>query len=357
MRIVHVSDCYLPRMGGIETQVSGLVEYQKSKGHEVFVLTLTPGDENTGIIRLPFKLPANLLWHPKGKSLVIDQLSQLKPDVVHLHFGAASPFAWQGLQAVTKLGIANVATIHSIWGKFASGIYARSRRSWKASTILSSVSEVSSKIVSATLNREVSVVPNGIDVDFWRNASNAEQPQMQVVSATRFASRKRIRPQLDAIESVVKVLKESSPYFTIAGTGPDFEKIKTLISKKNLSKYVTLTGRLNKNELRDLYAKSDIFLQMSVLEAFGIAACEARAAGLPVLTRQGSGVSEFVQNSITGYLEENDAEIVARILQLNANRESLKNLKSQSQNQPPIQTWDHAGTLVEALYQRAIEHA
>jgi glycosyltransferase involved in cell wall biosynthesis len=206
---------------------------------------------------------------------------------------------------------------------------------------------VSSKIVSATLNREVSVVPNGIDVDFWRNATNAEQPQMQVVSATRFASRKRIRPQLAAIESVVKVLKESSPHFTIAGNGPVFEKMKTL----------TLTGRLNKNELRDLYAKSDLFLQMSVLEAFGIAACEARAAGLPVLTRQGSGVSEFVQNSITGYLEENDAEIVARILQLNANRESLKNLKSQSQNQPPIQTWEHAGTLVEALYQRAIEHA
>ncbi|MCX6403501.1 MAG: glycosyltransferase [Actinobacteria bacterium] len=343
MRIVHISDCYLPRMGGIETQVSGLVEYQKSKGHEVFVLTLTPGDKNAGIIRLPFKLPANLLWHPRGKSLAIDQLSQLKPDVVHLHFGAASPFAWQGLRAVTKLGLPNVATIHSIWGKFASGIYGRSRRSWKASTIISSVSEVSSKIVSATLNREVSVVPNGIDVDFWRTATKFEQPQMQIVSATRFASRKRIRPQLAAIESVVKVLKESSPHFTIAGNGPDFEKIKTLISKKNLSKYVTLTGRLNKNELRDLYAKSDIFLQMSVLEAFGIAACD--------------GVSEFVQNSSTGYLEENDAEIVARILQLNANRESLKNLKSQSKNQPPIQTWDHAGTLVEALYQRSIEHA
>ena len=44
MRIVHVSDCFAPRTGGIETQVGDLARHQARAGHEVHVLTATLGD-------------------------------------------------------------------------------------------------------------------------------------------------------------------------------------------------------------------------------------------------------------------------------------------------------------------------
>ena len=45
MRILHVSDCYAPRTGGIESQVRDLARAQVQAGHEVHVLTATVGDE------------------------------------------------------------------------------------------------------------------------------------------------------------------------------------------------------------------------------------------------------------------------------------------------------------------------
>ncbi len=42
MRIAHVSDCYLPRLGGIEMQVHDLATRQRAAGHETTVITQTP---------------------------------------------------------------------------------------------------------------------------------------------------------------------------------------------------------------------------------------------------------------------------------------------------------------------------
>ena len=341
-------------MGGIETQVSGLVEQQNSQGHEVFVLTLTPGDEIAGVTRFPFNLPNNLLWHPRGKKLAVAALGRIKPDVVHFHFGAASPFAWDGLEAVCELDIPSVATVHSIWGNVARRLYSLTARKWKTKTVFSSVSNVASNIVAKSLNREVSIVHNGVDIDFWKTQPKTETAKIEIVSATRFASRKRIRQQIEVIAKVVYELSDDSPHFTIAGSGPDFDHIQNRIKKLGLQAHVTLAGRLTKTELKNLYSKADLFLQMSVLEAFGIAACEARAAGLPVISRAGSGVSEFVDHGVTGFLENSDAQVAERIVQLVKHRDELVQLQKTSRNNPPVQNWQHARAAVDALYQQAI---
>ncbi len=341
-------------MGGIETQVSGLVEFQRSQGHDVFVLTLTAGQDLLGVTRFPFNLPKNLLWHPRGKQLAISALELIKPDVVHLHFGAASPFAWDGLKAVCELDMPSVATVHSIWGQLARRLYSLTARGWKVKTVFSSVSRVSSQIVANSLKREVAIVHNGVDLDFWKTKPNPTSIPIEIVSATRFASRKRIRQQIALISKVVAQLGEQSPHFTIAGSGPDFEHVESQIKKLNLEKFVLLTGRLNKVELHALYAKADLFLQLSVLESFGIAACEARAAGLPVISRAGSGVSEFVEHGKTGFLEDSDSEVGKRIVSLTIDQSALTELKENSRNNPPIQNWSHAGSQVAHLYQQAI---
>lgn len=342
-------------MGGIETQVSGLVDYQRKEGHEVFVLTLTPGPEINGVKRFPFRLPNELLWNPNGLKLVTSALEELSPDIVHLHLGAASPFAWNGINAVRNLDLPSVATVHSIWGSVAKRMYAGAAKKISRKTIFSSVSKTACDIVSSSLNRDVKLTHNGVDIEFWSEVKNLESPRIQIVSATRFAARKRIRPQIMAIEKIVRELGDKSPHFTIAGTGPDFARIQKLIQEKNLTKNIELVGRLDKLQLRNLYSRADIFMQMSLLEAFGIAACEARAAGLPVISRAGSGVSEFVKDGSTGYLESTDEKIVERIVELVNDREKLRKLKNKSSKQPPVQNWAHAASQIDALYQQAIQ--
>ena len=45
MRITHISDCYLPRLGGIEVQVTELTRRQAEQGDDIHVLTATPGED------------------------------------------------------------------------------------------------------------------------------------------------------------------------------------------------------------------------------------------------------------------------------------------------------------------------
>jgi hypothetical protein len=58
VRILHISDCYLPRLGGIEVQVADLVHAQSEAGHEVEVATATPGERVPGVHRIVARLPS-----------------------------------------------------------------------------------------------------------------------------------------------------------------------------------------------------------------------------------------------------------------------------------------------------------
>ena len=49
LRIVHVSDCYLPRLGGIERQVHDLAVRQRQRGHEVQIVTCVADGQTGGI--------------------------------------------------------------------------------------------------------------------------------------------------------------------------------------------------------------------------------------------------------------------------------------------------------------------
>jgi glycosyltransferase involved in cell wall biosynthesis len=100
VRIVHLSDCYLPRLGGIEMQVRDLARRQLAAGHEVHVITTTPGApgltgpaEDDGadgvqVHRLAFPLPYELPVNPRANAGVRRVLSEHSFDVAHVHAGA-----------------------------------------------------------------------------------------------------------------------------------------------------------------------------------------------------------------------------------------------------------------------------
>ncbi|MBU6313373.1 MAG: glycosyltransferase, partial [Actinomycetales bacterium] len=181
MRIAHVSDCYLPRTGGIETQVRSLALAQAARGHDVRIITASPGhgDVRSGrdivdglsVERIAVSLPGEIPIHPRTRTRVVESLIANPVDVIHVHAGVVSPFAWGGVRAAHELTIPTVVTVHSVWGPLARPAFGASNSlvrwaSW--GVVLSAVSQVAADRVSQAVGVDVDVLPNGIDASAWR---------------------------------------------------------------------------------------------------------------------------------------------------------------------------------------------
>ncbi len=95
----------------------------------------------------------------------------------------------------------------------------------------------------------------------------------------------------------------------IAGIGPDEGRLRELAQDDPRIRFL---GFVNDEQLLDLYAESHAVLFAPVQEDFGLVALEAMAAGKPVIsTSDAGGVSELVEDGVTGYVTEPDPEAVA----------------------------------------------
>lgn len=359
MRIVHVSDCYLPRLGGIEQQVSGLAEAQAQAGHEVHVITATRHAEpaeaainGVQVHRLTAPLPFDLPLHPRAGRVIHRQLAALGADVVHVHLGAVSPFAWAGLRAAEALHLPTLSSVHSIWGPLSRTLYRIGRQllHWPSGTRISAVSRAAADLVEAAAGADVTVIGNGVDLAGWTAVDRRSTERLQLVSATRFAPRKRVLSLLLLMVRLRWRLRDQCPRLTIAGSGELWRVMQLLLRVLGLAEVVRLPGRLTRAQLAQLYRDADLFVQLSVRESFGLAAIEARAAGLPVIGRQGNGFTEFVTDGLTGLLVASDRAAAAAIERLHADRAQLATLQANSVAAPPVQTWQSLVAQVDAEY-------
>jgi glycosyltransferase involved in cell wall biosynthesis len=121
MRIVHVTDCYLPRLGGIERQVHDLAVRQRRHGHEVQTVTCVAGGRSDSIDDVPVRRPrprsgepAGTIrygWVAPGRRAVLDA----DFDMVHVHASTWSPLAFSTAVAAGGRGIPTALTVHSLW--------------------------------------------------------------------------------------------------------------------------------------------------------------------------------------------------------------------------------------------------
>ncbi|WP_205315408.1 glycosyltransferase, partial [Nonomuraea lactucae] len=168
-----MSDCYLPRLGGIEVQVADLVTMQRQAGHEVEVATATRGEASPGVHRIVAALPFDLPVHPFGVGHLTRRMTSSRPDVVHVHAGAVSPFAWMGVRAAVRAGLPCVVTVHSMWDPLTRAAYrllglAYGWRRWGlvATTVSNAAAAPIRSVAGAGV--PVHVVSNGLDLSSWR---------------------------------------------------------------------------------------------------------------------------------------------------------------------------------------------
>lgn len=354
MRIVHISDCYLPRLGGIEVQVRSVAMAQRDRGDDVTIITATPGstepDPGIEVIRLDAHLPFETPAHPLGVPYMRHHLHRLAPDVVHVHAGLISPFAWMGIAAARELP--TVVTVHSMWAPMQQRAF-RLFLQREHRFVLTAVSAVSAQAVQHASASPVFVTPNAIDVDPWRSITHAPHDGLHIVAALRFAPRKRAHHLLDILRVARARVPASVPLqATIAGDGPLMANMRRTVGEAGLD-WVHLPGRVPRHDLPALYATADVFVQPTIAESFGLAALEARAAGLAVVGRTGSGLAEFVVDGLNGFLCADDdamADALARLAQDDA---LLQRLTEFNRESPPVHNWTHALQMLDVAYAEA----
>jgi glycogen(starch) synthase len=370
MRIAHLTDCYLPRLGGIEAQVHGLARRQQAAGHDVTVLTATPGPrgERHGVvdvvdgvpvhrlaIRLPFELPVNPLAPRDVRAILLSG----RYDVAHVHAGVVSPFAYDAVKVVLDLAIPLVVTWHCMLGRSETlGRWWERLRPWRGrAAAFTAVSELAAEPLRRLLGDDVpvEVLPNGVDVDAWRVVPRPRDVNdVHLVSAMRLARRKRPIPLLHMASEV----RERTPdtvrlRLTILGDGPNARPMRAVIRHRGMVSWVDLPGRVDRAQLLETYSRADVYVAPAHLESFGIAAIEARAAGLPVVARGDSGVREFIRDGVEGLLTDDDDDMVTAIVRLATDPALRQRIADHNRTTRAVQDWPFVVQRADEEYARA----
>ncbi|MFB9432157.1 glycosyltransferase family 4 protein [Streptoalloteichus tenebrarius] len=371
-------------MGGIEVQVGELARAQRASGAEIHVITATPEgdaglpDPGYPVHRVTAALPWELPVHPRAGQHILRLLRRLGPDVVHVHVGAVSPFAWSAVRCAVRAGLPTVVTVHSMWDPVTRGIY----RTFDQLTRWSDFPLVASTVSSAAAGLvrrvapelEVAVVPNGIDPSQWRvtpasdapapndaddadNADDADRSEdgVHVVAVGRLAPRKQPITLLDVLRVARSRLRPEVPLrATIAGSGPALEAMRRHLRRHGMADWVRLAGRLDRAGIHELLRTADVFVSPTVRESFGIAALEARTAGVPVVARAGTGVADFVRHGREGLLCHSAGGLGNAVAQLAGDHQLRRRIAAHNlATEPTHCTWPAVTSAFQRLYERA----
>jgi glycosyltransferase involved in cell wall biosynthesis len=346
MKVLHVSDSFLPTVGGIELHVNDLAIRQRAGGLDVAVATRTPAgtaDREVGVRRVA-------AWEPRW-------LQAEDPDVVHAHVSIVSPFALAAARRASLMGVPTVVTVHSVWtGVGPLPQVARAvlgMRGWDVTW--TAVSEPAAQPVRDLLQAPVLVVPNAVDLREWSAFDDLPvSSPPHVVSVMRLTAVKRALPLARILRHAAS---ESEFKATIVGDGPERSAVERYLCRHGLAERVVLTGALTRPQIRRLLAQTAVFVAPAHRESFGIAALEARASGVPVVASARSGVTTFVEHGREGLLGGDDRELGDHLAALVRDPGLRNRIAHHNRTVPPPYGWDDALERNHAMYLTAAAHS
>jgi glycosyltransferase involved in cell wall biosynthesis len=369
MRIAHVTDFYVPRLGGIEMHVHDLATRQRAAGHEVDVITATPRspaerrtlvhpEEGAPRVRrvtehAMFPAPFN----PAGLRAGRRAVREGDYDVVHAHAGLVSPLA----VAVAALAseVPTVVTVHSLLSWLTPAFRLADTgfdwSSWPA--VWTAVSDVAAEPVRRLVApAPVYALPNGIDAAQWRvEPLPRETDEILVVAVMRLVPRKRPIQLLRILRRARNALGPSRPMrAVIVGEGAERGSMERYVHRHGMTGWVDLPGRLERPAIRELFARADMFVAPAILESFGIAALEARCAGLPVVARTEGGIGEFVGDGEEGLLASSDRGMADAIVRLATDSGLREAIATRNRTVASPVAWPDVLRRTEEIYDLAI---
>ncbi|MDN3725289.1 glycosyltransferase family 4 protein [Aequorivita sp. SDUM287046] len=169
-------------------------------------------------------------------------------------------------------------------------------------------------LVKAGLMEEmIKIIPMGIDVSMFNDlqAKPKQDTIIKLVSVGRLIQLKGHKYGMQVLKILLDRGYEAT--YTIIGKGLDAytNELKKEVKRLGIGEYIFFMGQKSQKDIKDILFESSIFLMTSTFddltgrqEAFGIAALEAQACGLPVIAFKSGGVPEVIVDGETGFLVE-----------------------------------------------------
>lgn len=146
-------------------------------------------------------------------------------------------------------------------------------------------------------------------------------PGPRVVTVANYRAEKDLETLLAAAELVHQ--RVPSAHFLLAGSGPDADALRSIITERQMTTYVHLLGLVD--DAVRLTACADVFALTSIREGLPVAVMEALACGLPVVATNVGGLSDMIVDGENGFLTptRSPEETSERLVQLLLDRELL----------------------------------
>ena len=165
------------------------------------------------------------------------------------------------------------------------------------------------------IKNEIQVIPNFIDLDKHKNHfMNCQRDMMAHEDEriiTHISNFRKVKQIPDVIKIFYNIQKKMPAKLMMVGEGPEREPAEVLCQKLNITDKVIFFG--NSNEIDKILSFSDLFLLPSLTESFGLAALEAMASGVPVISSNTGGIPEVNINGVSGFLSNiNDVEDMSK---------------------------------------------
>ncbi len=314
--------CY-PTYGGSGVVATELGKGLACKGHQVhFIAYRQPARLNIFHENLYFhevavaKYP--LFEYPPYEtalaSTLVDVITHEKLDVLHVHYAiphAASAYMARQILKQNNIDIPIVTTLHgtdiTLVGKNKTYEPVVSF-SINESDIVTAVSESLKQDTykSFSVNKEIEVIPNFIDFTKFNKTDKqhfkkaiAPNGEKILIHISNFRKVKRVG---DVVKIFHEVSKNIATKLLLVGDGPERNNIEQMCRNLNVYNDVRFLGK--QEAVDELLAVSDLFLMPSESESFGLAALEAMACGVPVISSNIGGIPELNIEGKTGYLSD-----------------------------------------------------
>lgn len=149
------------------------------------------------------------------------------------------------------------------------------------------------------ISKPIVTIPNFVNCDLYVPAAEPHAGRPRLIHISNFRAVKR---PVDCIEVLARVRKEADAELWMAGDGPERGPCERRAQELGILDHVRFLGK--QDGIERLLPQCDVLLLPSEHEAFGLAALEAMACGVPAVATRVGGVSELITSGTDGFLEE-----------------------------------------------------
>ncbi|TPD70598.1 N-acetyl-alpha-D-glucosaminyl L-malate synthase BshA [Flavobacterium microcysteis] len=369
--------CY-PTFGGSGVVATELGLELARRGHEIHFITYSQPVRlallNPNIHYHEVNVPEYPLFHFQPYELalsskLVDMVKLHKIELLHVHY--AIPHAYAGYMAKQMLKhegikIPMVTTLHgtdiTLVGShpfYKPAVTFSINKSDIVTSVSQSLKDETYKLFD--IKKDIEVIPNFIEINKPRLDENAPCQRALMASKeeriiTHISNFRAIKRIPDVVKVFNKIQKEIPAKLMMVGEGPEKEKAEILCEELGISDKVIFFG--NSNDIDKILCYTDLFLLPSETESFGLAALEAMACGVPVISSNSGGLPEVNFSGISGYLSDvGDVDDMAKnALSILADDEELSKFKQNALNVAKQFDILNIMPLYEAIYEKALKN-